>query len=244
MRIFADYHTHTVYSHGKGTIRENVESARKKGLKEIAICDHGPNHIGFGVKNKNFLKMRNEIDKLNKEYKDIKILMGVEANIIGYDGRIDVNEKIIKMIDILLVGFHFGAMPYSFGDIYKMFVLNNLAKISTNFKKKARYLNTKAVINAINKYDIDLITHPGAKVDIDTLELAKAASKGNTALEINASHGQLTLEYLKVAMKEDVKFMINSDAHTPKDVGNVKKGIERAIRANLSVDRIINVKES
>ncbi|MTI69708.1 MAG: PHP domain-containing protein [Firmicutes bacterium] len=244
MRIFADYHTHTVYSHGKGTIRENVESARKKGLREIAICDHGPNHIGFGVKYKNFSKMRNEIDKLNKEFKDIKILMGVEANIIGYDGRIDVDEKIIEMIDILLVGFHFGAMPYSFGDIYKMFVLNNLAKISTSLERKARYLNTKAVINAINKYDIDLITHPGAKVDIDTLELAKAASKRNTALEINASHGQLTLEYLKIAMKEDVKFMINSDAHTPKDVGNVKKGIERAFRANLSVDRIINAKES
>ncbi len=240
MKITGDYHTHTIYSHGKGTIRDNVESAIKKGLKEIAICDHGPKHVGFGVKRENFRKMRNEIDALNKEYKDINILMGVEANIIGYDGEIDVNDEIINMLDILLVGFHFGAMPKSFGDAYKMFVLNFLGKYFKKAGEKARVLNTQAVINAINRYDIDLITHPGAKVNIDTRELAKAASKRGTALEINASHGFLTVEYIKIAAEENVKFMINSDAHTPENVGNVEKGIKRALEANLSVDRIIN----
>lgn len=240
MRITGDYHTHTIYSHGKGTIRENVESAIKKGLKEIAICDHGPRHAGFGVKRKNFSKMRNEIDSLNKEYKEINILLGVEANIIGYDGEIDVDDEIIEMIDILLVGFHFGAVPKSVGDTYKMFVLNYLAKYSKDIALKARKLNTEALINAINRYDIDLITHPGAKVDIDTRELAKAAAKRGTALEINASHGFLTVEYIKIAAEEDVKFMINSDAHRPEDVGNVEKGIQRAIEANLNIDRIIN----
>jgi len=240
MKITGDYHTHTIYSHGKGTIRENVESAIKKGLKEIAICDHGPRHAGFGVKRKNFSKMRNEIDSLNKEYKEINILLGVEANIIGYDGEIDVDDEIIEMIDILLVGFHFGAVPKSLGDAYKMFVLNYIGKYSKDSAMKARKLNTEAVINAINRYDIDLITHPGAKVDIDTRELAKAAAKRGTALEINASHGFLTVEYIKIAAEEDVKFMINSDAHRPEDVGNVEKAIQRAIEANLSIERIIN----
>lgn len=240
MKIIGDYHTHTIYSHGKGTIRENVESAIRKGLREIAICDHGPRHIGFGVKRKNFKIMREEIDELNKEYSNIKILLGVEANIIGYDGDIDVNDEIIDMIDILLVGFHFGSLPKSLGDAYKMFVLNFLGRFSEKINKKARKLNTKAVINAINKYDIDLITHPGAKVDIDTKELAKAAAKRGTALEINASHGFLTVEYIKIAMEEDVKFMINSDAHTPEDIGKVEKGIERALKANLKTERIVN----
>ncbi|WIV13521.1 PHP domain-containing protein [Proteiniborus sp. MB09-C3] len=240
MRITGDYHTHTIYSHGKGTIRENVESAIEKGLKEIAICDHGPRHMGFGVKRYNFQKMRNEIDALNKEYKDINILLGVESNIVSYDGDIDVDDEIIKLIDILLVGFHFGAVPKSLGDAYKMFVLNYLGKFFKGIAMKARRLNTQAVINAINRYDIDLITHPGAKVDIDTRELAKAASKRGTALEINASHGFLTVEYIKIAAEEDVKFMINSDAHRPEDIGKVEKGIRRALEANLNIDRIIN----
>jgi putative hydrolase len=40
-RITADYHTHTRYSHGKGTIEDNVRVARDMGLKSIAIADHG-----------------------------------------------------------------------------------------------------------------------------------------------------------------------------------------------------------
>lgn len=240
MRIFADYHTHTIYSHGKGTIRENVESAIKKGLREIAICDHGPSHFGFGVKRENFKKMREEINKLNEEFTDIKILLGVEANIISYDGKIDIDEEIMKFLDILLVGFHFGAMPHSVEDAYKMYILNFMGRFSPNIAKKARYLNTKALIQAINKYDIDIITHPGAKVDIDTRELARAASRRGTALEINGSHGHLSLEYIKIAMQENVKFAISSDAHTPEDVGSFDEAIIRAMRAGLISERIIN----
>ena len=92
MEIYGDYHTHTTYSHGKGSIRDNVEEAYKKGLKEIAICDHGPGHYLYGVKEHKIIEMRDAINKLNDEYKeagkDIKILLGVEANIVGCDTRL------------------------------------------------------------------------------------------------------------------------------------------------------------
>ena len=39
-KILYDYHTHTVFSHGKGSIEDNVLSARKLGLKAVAISDH------------------------------------------------------------------------------------------------------------------------------------------------------------------------------------------------------------
>lgn len=243
MKIFADYHTHTVYSHGVGTIRENVESALKKGLREIAICDHGTGHFAFGVKKKNISKMRTEIDKLNEEYKDIKILMGLECNIISYNGDIDIDDETLKYLDILLVGFHFGAKFKTLKDTYRAYISNKLGRISKRIARKIRDLNTEAVIKAINKYDIDLITHPGAKVDIDSKRLAKAAAKRNTALEINSSHGHLTVEYIKIAMEEDVKFILSSDAHSPENVGNVKDAMKRAIEAGLDVDRIINAEE-
>ena len=41
MYLTADYHTHTPYSHGKNTVLENAVAAKAKGLKEIAITDHG-----------------------------------------------------------------------------------------------------------------------------------------------------------------------------------------------------------
>ncbi|MCX7950749.1 MAG: PHP domain-containing protein [Clostridiales bacterium] len=241
MKIIGDYHTHTIYSHGKGTIEDNVKAAIEKGLKEIVISDHGPGHVFYGVNYKKLQKMRKEIDELNKKYKDkIKIYLGVEANIISVDGDIDVTEKEMKLIDKLLVGFHNGALPKSFRDFNELYIKNKLSKLNHKLKEECRKTNTQAMINAINKYKIDIITHPGAKVDIDTRELAKAASKKGTALEINASHRFLTLEYVKIAMEEGVMFSIDSDAHKPEDVGRFDWALNVAKEANLPPSRVIN----
>ena len=39
MQILADYHTHTVYSHGKGSIEDNVKVAIEKGIKTLGISE-------------------------------------------------------------------------------------------------------------------------------------------------------------------------------------------------------------
>ena len=61
MELTADYHTHTPYSHGKNTVLENATAAKKLGLKEIGITDHGFNHLLFGLKRKNIADLRKEI---------------------------------------------------------------------------------------------------------------------------------------------------------------------------------------
>ncbi|MBZ4663416.1 MAG: hypothetical protein JG776_1118 [Caloramator sp.] len=244
IKIFGDYHTHTIYSHGKGTIEENVVAAINKGLKEIVISDHGPGHMFFGVNYKKLKKMRAEIDKLNEKYKDkIKIYLGVEANIISTEGDIDVTEKELKLLDKILVGFHNGAKLKSLKDFYILYIKNKMAKYNKKLREECRRTNTHALIKAINKYKIDIITHPGAKVDIDTRELAKAAVKRGTALEINSSHRFLTLDYVKIAMEEGVMFSIDSDAHKPEDVGNFDWALNVAKQANLPPTRIINAEK-
>ena len=50
MKINFDLHTHTVYSHGKGTIAENAATAKEKGLYGIGITDHGFSHPAFGMR--------------------------------------------------------------------------------------------------------------------------------------------------------------------------------------------------
>jgi putative hydrolase len=240
MKLFADYHTHTIYSHGKGTIRENVEVAIKRGLKEVAITDHGPGHATYGVKKGSLKKMREEIDELNKEYQEIKILLGVEANLISCEGHIDVTAEDIDMVDKLLVGFHNGAVPYTLRDAHRLYLRNYLSKTFKAMSSRCIIDNTDAMIRAIERYDIDIITHPGDKIDIDVKRLAAAAGRKGTALEINSSHGNLTVEYAKIAVTEDVKFVISSDAHIPSNVGNFDKGIKIALQAGIPLNRIIN----
>lgn len=243
MKLYGDYHTHTVYSHGTGTIRDNVEVAIKKGLKEIAICDHGPGHYLYGVKRHNIPIMRKEIDKLNEEYKDkgIKILLGVEANITGFDGNIDMNEDLIKLTDILLLGYHYGVTPSSFKATLGLYIMNPITKFLPVGRKKALELNTDAFIKAINKYPISFITHPGSKAKVDIRQLARAAGKVGTALEINSKHSQLSVENIRIAMEEDVDFVVNSDAHSSDDVGEVATALDRAKAAGLQFSRIKNI---
>ena len=242
MKIFADYHTHTIYSHGKNTIRENVEAAIAKGLSEVAITDHGPGHMFYGVKREHFKKMRQEIDILKEEFKEINILFGVEANILSRDGEVDVNDEIIKLTDILLVGFHYGAKPKNIRDAYDMYILNKVYPRSTKVRSKCRRVNTEAMVNAINNYNIKFITHPGAKLELDIIQVARAAGRRDTALEINAHHGHLSVEELRLVMNENVKFVISSDAHCKEDVGNVQEAINRAVEVGLDKKQILNVK--
>ncbi len=53
-KLTFDYHTHTTYSDGKGTMEESVKAAVERGLKALAITDHGPGHLFYGVKRDKF----------------------------------------------------------------------------------------------------------------------------------------------------------------------------------------------
>ncbi|MCK8817192.1 PHP domain-containing protein [Natroniella sulfidigena] len=242
MRLNADYHTHTLYSHGKGTIRENIEVAIAKGLERIAISDHGPACYGFGVRDAaTFLEIKKEVDKYDQLYPEIKVLAGVEANVISLDGKLDLPRFILEELDVVLVGLHLPIKPVSWQDgvgiIFNNVIVDKLKLKSKEIRKK----NTEALVNAIQNYKIDIITHPGYRINIDTQRLAREAAKRDTALEINASHGYLTEEFVKVAVSENVKFSLGSDAHKPVDVGEVKPALQVAKSAGLSVEDIINV---
>lgn len=243
MRILSDLHTHSTYSKdAKGTVIENVEAARNKGIMEIAITEHGPGHMGYGIRRQDIAKLKADVEEARKKYPDMKIKVGLEANIIGRDGTLDVDEDIIKELDILLAGFHFGSKPSSIKDgLYQ--VLNMASRFVPLFKKTIKEYNTDATVNAVKRYNIDILTHPGAKSEIDIDRVAKAAMDNNTMLEINSSHGHLTVNNIRQADKHDVKFTINSDAHVPGNIGNYDDAINRAKAANIDISKIHNAVE-
>lgn len=252
MKIKGDYHTHTIYSwakgpkakHAKGTIRENVEIAYEKGLEEIAITEHGPGHYIYGVNRKYFKDIRDEIDRLNEEYnpKGLKILMGLEANIIGLDGELDIDEDDLKYLDLLLMGYHYGARPNNIKDGMGLYILNPISKYLLIGKEKAIELNTEAYLKAMDRYDIDIITHPGSKAPILIEEVAKKAIKKDTILEISTKHSELSVESLeKIKDLDGLRCILNSDAHKSEDVGNVKIGYEKALSSGMDLEKIVNL---
>lgn len=248
MRIIADYHTHTIYSHGMGTIEENVRAAINRGLETIAITDHG---TGFkeGISKSDYRKMRDIIDRLKEEYSGtINILLGIEANIMDTKGNLDIDEDILKHNDILLAGFHFDIA-------YKGFLMKIRSKMNRRQRLKLQLeksiykeiveINTDALINSMNAYDIDIITHPGDNHPIDISKTSDIAGKTNTALEINNFHRCLNVSQIKEAMVcENVKFVINSDAHRPRDVGNFSGAVKILSKSGLDTKRVKNIRKA
>jgi putative hydrolase len=243
-RVFADYHTHTKYSHGSGTIADNARAAKHQGLEVLGIADHGPanwGHIGstdLAV----FDKIIKETKKVQQEIAGLKILAGTEANIISYEGDLDIPLTLQKRLDQVLAGFHVTIRPKTVGDGAKFVSEWVAAHLSLRQKKIARNNNTKAVVAAVYRNDIDIVTHPGLNISIDTPELARACVKNNTALEINTLHGVKSIEFIKVAAYEGVKFAIGSDAHQPERVGCLAAGVQAAQKAGLKPEQVINVK--
>ncbi|MDO4779111.1 MAG: PHP domain-containing protein [Tissierellia bacterium] len=247
MKILTDFHTHTIYSrrnHAKGTIRENIESAISKGLKELWITDHGPGHFGYGILRENFPKVRKEIDELNKEYEGrIKIYFGVEANVMDYDGKIDVREEEKQYLDGINVGFHYGIVPRGIKAFTYFLIINPLSKILPFMRNWIKEKNTDALINIVNNHDIKIITHPSDKVRVNIERLAGVCETRGTALEINSSHKHMNEEDIKQALKTNVLISVGSDAHTPEDVGEFEVALKRIENTETPYERIINLKE-
>ena len=232
-----DYHTHTTFSHGKGSIEDNVKEAAAKGLKAIAISDHGPGHLTYGVKRKDFAVMRKEIERLKPIYPDVEIFLSVEANIVSNGNYLDVSEEEKSWFDFIIGGYHYGITKgYCVGNWLDA---HKLAPAPVG--KSLLVKNTDMTVKAIYENDLKFLTHPGDKGRFDIKEIAKACAATDTWMEISTWHSHLTTDEIKIAATEDVKFIISSDAHSPNRVGSFEGGIKRAIEAGIDLSRIVNI---
>ena len=235
-----DFHTHTTFSHGKGSIEDNVKEGIRKGLKAIAITDHGPGHMTYGIKREDIPKMREEINRLAPLYPEIEIYLGVEANIIDKDNNLDIMPEEFSMFDFVSAGYHFGIKNcYSAAN----FMFRHGIGKSPRREQFLKDRNTKMVIGAIEKNNIKILTHPGDKAPVDIRAIAKVCAKTGTLMEINMRHPHLTADEIKIAAQEDVKFVISSDAHLSENVGIYEEAILRAQSAGLDLSRIVNIKK-
>ena len=243
MKLVGDYHTHTIYSHGKGTIEENVLAGIDAGLKEIGISDHGSGHVFFGIKRDKLPIMRAEIDEMNDKYGDkIKVLMGVEANFLDFNGNLDVLDSELKYFDYIACGYHYGIIPKGLNAKYGFWVLDRLQEISKSARNQFMKMTTDSLIKATYNYDIKFITHPGAKYPVDIVRLFKEMNP-NTLLEINEKNHYLNMEQLLKLKDLGGNFIINSDAHHPSKVSSVDRCLERIKKAGIGPERIVNLGE-
>lgn len=199
-----DLHVHSnTNPHAYSTIKENIDYAKKVGMKVVAITNHGP-ALDDTPHWWPLLNVRVIPDYID----GVRILKGVEANIVGENGEIDINQSIYKNMDIILAGFH-GNHLYP--------------------KNKDIINNTSTVINLMRTQKIDILVHLGnPEFPLDYEKVLQVAKETNVAIEINnnslngARQGsEINCRKIANYAKEFGCFIcVNTDSHFYSQIGH------------------------
>lgn len=241
MKINFDLHTHTIYSHGKGTIDDNARTAAEKGIYGIGITDHGFSHPAFGMRRKKLDEMANFCEEAQKAH-GVKVLLGIESNLRGESGSIDVVEKDYPKLDLILAGVHRFIYYKSLGDFFHL-LCGNVIRSALNSQPSKRLVeyNTRCYVNAVKHNPIDVLTHVGYLCFCDPVEVAKVCADYGTYMEINTKKTHLTDEQWQKVLDTGVRFVVDSDAHSVDRIGDTVLAEELFSRIEFPLDRIDNI---
>lgn len=235
MEYYGDYHTHTKYSDGKGTIEQNIAAAVERGLKEIAITDHGFRNP-VCLKTRDLEKQAEEIELCRKKYPDIRILHGIEADLMNREGDIDLGEDLNLGLDLVIAGYHPFAVPYSAKALLHI-QLNTYFSAAFKPSKKTVVKNTDTAIKMLEKNKIDIYPHINHMFTVDIKALAEACESLGVFIELNMKH--LNPALLDCLFSTSALFIADTDAHSPERVGDFS-AIEPFISRGIDFDRIVN----
>ena len=239
MILFGDYHTHTVYTHGKSTIEEQVLSAIDKGLKEIAITEHSYKHFAHPVNRDHIKVMREEVDRLNEKYPEIKVLLGIECNLLGLNGEIDIDDEVEEMLDLVVLGYHKMFKP-TFKNLFRFLIPNTFGVFRPS--KRRIELNTMAYINAMKNHKIDIIAHlKYGNCMVDVAKIAEFASTNGAYIELNGKRINFTDEEIKSIIDSGAKLIIDSDAHIAHKVGENNHALNIITRLHIDEKYVANL---
>lgn len=222
MQIETDTHTHTISSgHAYSSLAENVTAAKAAGLKLMAMTDHAPSMPGaphiwhFG----NLKVVPRIID-------GVGVLRGVEANICNLNGEIDVPDKFVEQLDLVIGSLH-----------------------EPIFAPSDEKTNTQALINAIKGGQVDVIGHPGNPnypIDIDAV--VKEATKHHVLIELNnssflgsrrGSHKNC-LAIAEAARDYDTWITLGSDSHIAYTVGKFAECTDVIEQVKFPLERLVS----
>lgn len=235
MAFWGDYHTHTTYSrkgnklHGKSSVLENALAAKRMGLKELAITDHGYTHV-YGVESREaYAMLKADCEEAQKQT-GVKIYAGLENNIDPRSGKskdippfIECDGEVLSGLGIVQGGYHaFIGTPTLMRNV-RFWTRNVIFKPIFN-RKKLIERNTAAYIRAIDEYPLDFIGHLNRGILADAVEVAKYAHEKGVYIEINGRHKSLAKDEIKQMVKAGVEFICNSDAHCAESVGHMTYG--------------------
>lgn len=222
MQFVADLHVHTVASgHAYSTVAEIARVAADKELFLIALTDHGPAMPG-GPHAYHFSNQTAIPDTLF----GVRVLKGIEANVMDRRGRLDLDEFRLSKLDIVAIGLHTVCSPY--GSVKE---------------------NTAMMVEAMQNPFVDVVVHPGnPEYLVDEETIVKAAVQYDVALEVNNSSLTVSRKgslphcdnIVSLAKAHGAKLIVGSDSHYCETVGEFSVAAELLQKHGIIADQVLN----
>lgn len=216
-----DVHTHSIVSgHAYSSLLENIDEASKKGIKILGTSEHGPTMPGaphifyFG-----------NLHSVPRYINGVTVLRGCEANIISYDGKLDIPFGIQKQLDYIIASLHDVCLvPGSVSE------------------------NTEALLSVMENPLVDIIGHMGnPSFPVREEEVIKKARQMNKIIEINSSSPksrkgskETCLKVAELCKKHEVSVILSSDAHISFSIGNFTEAENILKTVEMPASLIIN----
>jgi DNA polymerase (family 10) len=217
-------HCHTTYSDGKNSLEEKAAGATALGYSYIVVTDHSQTAAyAGGLRPERVLAQHEEIERLNKKLKGIRILKGIESD-IRLKGELDYEEDLLKAFDVIIGSVH-----------------NRLDMP----EKEA----TARVIRAIESPYLTILGHPTGRLllsrtglPLNMEQVIDACAANGVAIEINGNPRRLELDWRHVlrAREKGVKIAIGPDAHSVDALANVRWGLGIARKGWLEAKDVLN----
>lgn len=220
--IIADLHTHTVAStHAYSTMGELIHVAKEKGLYALGITDHSS--MTPGAPGAWFF---DGLWQLPVMQNGVKTIMGMEANIIDFNGRLD--DKEAKRLDLIIASIHdIPGLELEKPDIEKC---------------------TQLYLGVAKNPIVNIIGHSGTpKFAYDYERVIPEFGKNNKLVEINAHTFTVRernlpncREIALLCKKHSVPIVVNSDAHYHTEVGELEQALQMLEEISFPAELIVN----
>lgn len=214
-------HCHTIAcSHAYSTIGEYAQCAAQKGLQAFAVTDHAPG-VTDGVHLYHFQNMK----VIPREICGVTVLRGVECTFQDGDASLDLDDKTLEHLDIVIASMHQSKYAPSNSDEHTMLLLR-----------------------AMDNPHVDILGHIGReRMEFDIESVVKKAKETKTLIEINSSSfafgkhiKKRCFEIVTACKKYSLPLVVNSDSHICYNVGNFECSMQLLREAGYDSDLIVN----
>lgn len=224
--LVGDLHAHTTATDGRHSLKEMAEAARLRGLQYLAITDHSRRlTMARGLDSTRLLAQIDEIDRLNESLTGIRLVKGIEVDILD-DGALDLPDEVLGRLDLVV------------GAVHSRFNLS-------------RQKQTDRILKAMGHSHFSILAHPSGRLigrrdpyDVDMSRIIRKARERGCFLEVNAHPERLDLTdiHCQMAREEGVLLAVSSDAHSTADLENGRYGIAQARRGWLRKADVVNTR--